>query len=313
MGNTTVLKSLRDKFGKAKMVTGGGYRIVCPTCTAHDAKKMKRYLSPAWTVSNCFICNKVVPIRELLSDDQLALRFEVSAEDKEVTEHPFARKLPYKNIVQLHELDFDEPVIQFLTKDWLYKMKYYSSLGIGYIPCGGGENIQFDSGFTLNTSESLFFPVYHMGEFVGWQLRFIPGTWNGDRFQFMRYMHLFPKGNYLFNYDEAKKHDNVVVVEGVKKALKLPNAVATLGKGIADTQKQLILGWKKITLILDGDDKTQLLARQLQREFTFSGRTCVNVNPMEYGFPSPDEATTEQLQFMIEEEWKEISNKSKQS
>lgn len=303
MGNTAVLKSLKEKFGKAKIVTGGGYRIVCPTCTEHDSKKMKRYVHPNWGVSNCFICNKIIPLVDLLKDDQLAVRIEASADDADAKEHPFARIPPYKSLQRLDALDFEAPAIQFLTKDWLYKVKKYSDLGIGYIPSDGGENLVFDSGFKLNTSESLYFPVYHDRALVGWQLRFVPGTWNGDRFQFMRYLHLFPKGDYLYNYDEARQHTNVVVVEGVKKALKLPNAVATLGKGVSDKQKQLIVRWRQITIMLDGDEKTQVLARQLQRDFSFSGRTCVNINTSDYGLPSPDEATTEQLEYMIKEQW----------
>jgi hypothetical protein len=94
----------------------------------------------------------------------------------------------------------------------------------------------------------------------------------------------------------------VVVVEGVKKALKLGNAVATLGKGISDTQKQLIQEWKVITLILDAEESTQELSREIQKEFISNGRKCVNIDLRDYGFESPDDTTTEQLQFIIQQE-----------
>jgi 5S rRNA maturation endonuclease (ribonuclease M5) len=191
--------------------------------------------------------------------------------------------------------------MRFLSKDHLDNVDYYDSLGIRYIPETAGMNIKFDSGFTVNTADSLFFPVFDKDTaYVGWQIRFIPETWNGDRFQFMRYMHLFPKGDHLFNYHFTKNYKDVVVVEGVKKALKLANAVATFGKGISDKQKQLIQEWKTITLVLDGEDSTQKLAREIQQEFKNNGRKCINIDLRQYGFESPDDTTSKQLQEIIQ-------------
>ena len=123
-------------------------------------------------------------------------------------------------------------------------------------------------------------------------------------------MHLFPKGNHLFNYAFAKTYKDVVVVEGVKKALKLGNSVATLGKGISHNQKQLIQEWKTITLVLDGEEKTQELAREIQHEFTTNGRRCINVDLRDYGFESPDDTTTEQLQYIIQQEHAKSNSRS---
>ena len=291
---------LKLKYGKVKSVSGGNYRIPCPTCDPKNAKKMKRYVSASWPSSNCFICNERLPLSDLLGENVNLQRLETS-HTEEV--YPYAEILPYDHAVKLGSLQSSQPVLQFLVKDHLFNFDYYDSLGIRYIPAGGGMNIKFDSGFTVNTAESLFFPVFNKAnEYAGWQLRFIPGTWNGDRFQFMRYMHLFPKGNHLFNYAVAKQYNNVVVVEGVKKALKLGNAVATLGKGISDTQKQLIQEWKVITLILDAEESTQVLSREIQKEFISNGRKCVNIDLRDYGFESPDDTTTEQLQFIIQQE-----------
>jgi DNA primase len=92
-------------------------------------------------------------------------------------------------------------------------------------------------------------------------------------------------------------------VEGVKKALKLPNAVATFGKGISPAQKQLIQEWKKITLMLDGEDQTQALAQELASEFKYNGRQVVNVDLREYGLTSPDEGTVEQLKQIVNDLW----------
>jgi 5S rRNA maturation endonuclease (ribonuclease M5) len=310
MANAAILKLLKTKFGKAKAVSGGNYRIKCPTCEPKNSGKMKRYISPAWPMSNCFICEKLLKVNELLVTDNFEFVSSVGNEINDVDDYPKAKIFPFDKVNFLHALSPDEPVIEFMRKDYLNDFAYYASLGIAYIPIDGGINLEFDSGYKINTGDSLFFPVKYQGRYVGWQLRFIPGTLNGDRLQYMRYLHMFPKGNFLFNYDEAKKYDEVIVVEGVKKALKLPNAVATFGKGISAAQKQLIQEWKKITLILDGEEKTQELARELVSEFKYNGRQVVNIDPRDYGLTSPDEATAEQLKKIVTELWTPLNHPS---
>lgn len=298
--NQKVLELLRSKFGKVRPASGGSFRIPCPTCDPTHSKKMKRYISPGWAVSRCFICEKTIDIKELLGED---VDFERAAGDINQIEYPYAKIAPYVEAQPLSELSpATHPALAFLNKDHLDNLAYYDHLGIRYIPEGKGMNIQFDSGFTVNTSGSLFFPVFGKDlSYAGWQLRFVPGTWNGDRLQFMRYLHLFPKGDHLFNYHNCKQYDSVVVVEGVKKALKLGNSVATLGKGLSDKQKQLIQEWKNITIILDGEDNTQVLAREIQREFITNGRKCLNIDLRDYGFESPDDTTSEELHNIIKQ------------
>ena len=298
--NQKIKDLLKSKFGKVKAVSGGSFRVPCPTCDPTHSKKMKRYLSPGWTTSRCFICEQTIPISELLGDTK---EFDRAVGDTDEVEYPYALVAPYIQADLLETLPSNHPAIAFLDKDHLQDFEYYSKLGVRYISEGAGINIQFDSGFTVNTSGSLFFPVFSKtGEYAGWQIRFIPGTWNGDRFQFMRYMHLFPKGDHLFNYHSAKQYDTVVVVEGAKKALKLANSVATLGKGISENQKQLIQEWKNIILILDGEDSTQELAREIQAEFKLNGRKCLNIDLRDYGFESPDDTTKSQLDDIVRKE-----------
>jgi 5S rRNA maturation endonuclease (ribonuclease M5) len=298
--NQNVLELLKSKFGRVRAVSGGSFRIPCPTCDPKNGKKMKRYVSPGWSDSRCFICEQAVPIHELVGEHII---FERENLDSVVVEYKYAKILPYNDTIKLGDMSPDHPAITFLAKDHLANLAYYDSLGIRYITSTGGMNLDFDSGFIVNTADSLFFPIFGKdGTYEGWQIRFIPGTWNGDRFQFMRYMHLFPKGDHLFNYHFAKQYKDVVVVEGVKKALKLANAVATLGKGISTKQKQLIQEWKTITIILDGEDSTQELARELQAEFRSNGRKCINIDLRDYGFESPDDTTSEELQSIIQKE-----------
>ena len=298
--NQRVQTLLKNRFGKVKAVSGGSYRIPCPTCDPTHSKKMKRYLSPGWTTSRCFICEKTIPISELLDNSE---EFERAVGDFEEPEYPYATIAPYVCCYRLTELPEDNEAVKFLKKDHLSNLSYYDQLGIRYIGPTCGMPIKFDSGFTVDTSEALFFPIFGKDQqYAGWQIRFIPNTVNGDKFQFMRYMHLFPKGDHLFNYHGAKQYDTVVVVEGVKKALKLANSVATLGKGISEKQKQLIQEWRNIILVLDSEEGAQRLALEIQREFKMNGRKCYNVNLGKYGFDSPDETTAEQLSAIIQSE-----------
>lgn len=293
---------LKEKYGKASRSSKGYVRIPCPTCTARDAKHMKRYVHPRMQVSKCFICGIAMQFEELLD-----MVFDSSCEIKvpEPKPHPASSSLPCSTIIPVSALPAAHPAIQFLVKDHLTDFnKYWTHYGIGYIPYEGGVNIWFDSGSKVLTSDSLVFPVQFNKEFVGWQCRFIPGTNHGDNMQKMRYFHVFPKGNYLFNFDAAKKHDTVVLVEGAKKALKADNAVASLGKGISDTQIQLLQEWKSIAIMLDGEDTTQQKAQELTNYIRTNARRCVCIDPRKYTFDSPDDMTVEEFAYIVDEAWK---------
>ena len=80
--------------------------------------------------------------------------------------------------------------------------------------------------------------------------------------QIPRYLYStgFPKRNILFNLNNAKVYDEVIIVEGSLDAMKIhqagyPNVVATLGAIITDTQMQLVKNYfDYITVIPDNDD-----------------------------------------------------------
>jgi hypothetical protein len=134
-------------------------------------------------------------------------------------------------------------------------------------------------------------------------MRSIPGTRMGDRDGVIKYYHLFDKGSTLYNYDLAKKFKIVVVTEGVKKAWKFPNAVATLGKGISDNQLQLVQEWGDIIFLYDGEDVTQAKANNIVFQLNMGGYRAINIDPRKYGFPSPDEMTEEQANNIVIQEW----------
>ncbi len=302
-GGVQFEKYLIKKFGQIKPASKGQYRVPCPTCDPNDRKKMKRYVFPDSLHTKCYICGK--PFK--LTDD--VKNFSCDTVEIQIKEHPMARQFPFKKIINLMTLSKDHPAINFLKKDHLLNLEDYTyNKQIGFIDDSDGLHIEFNSGTRLYTGGSLFFPVFEKDVFVGWQLRFVPGTKNWEKMKNIRYIHLFSKGKYIYNFDQAIKFNHVVVVEGIKKALKGNNAVATFGKNISDEQKNKIVNnWKTIVLMLDGDEATQKMATQLVDEFVQKTRKCININPSQFGYPSPDEMTVEVFDQLVTEHLKKLN------
>jgi 5S rRNA maturation endonuclease (ribonuclease M5) len=298
-------QKLQSRFGKSRRA-GNWIRIPCPTCTLKDQKKMKRYVAIGNTGSHCFICKIPLDYMELF-DGQMIGRVEdfvaSSKEDKEVD--PRSLELPCYHSIPVNQLPEDHPAVQFLFKDQLYELDRYSNEhGIVYVPIEGGKALQ-NSPF-ITSAERLIFPVYFQGDMVGWQMRTLPGTFYGDQPKAVKYHHIFNKGDFLYNFDNAKEFDMVVVVEGVKKALKFPNGVATFGAGVSMEQKQLIqANWKKVVVMLDAeeDNGTQKMAREMSQAFRDMGVQCVNVDLSKYHYNSPDDASAEALAKIVYDEW----------
>lgn len=295
---------LRERFGTVKPASNGWVRIPCPTCHSKDRKKLKRYVRPDTLFNKCFICEMPMQESELVGDAfiRVSSPAEVVAEEPK-KEHPMARKLPGRRFIPVNQLSTDHPAIKFLHKDHLFDLdRYANDYGICYCPCDSG--ITFASKPFVSSADRLIFPVHFKNELVGWQMRSIPGTVYGDRLDVVKYYHLFNKGSYLFNYDVAKRYETVVLVEGVKKALKLPNAVACFGKDLTDEQVQLLSGWKEIIICLDAQDVAQTIGNRVEASLRGYGRRAINVNLGPYGFPSPDEMTSDELSFVLFNEWR---------
>ena len=293
---------LIPKFGQVKFDSRNGVRIRCPTCDSRKAAEMKRYVYADRFNSFCYICNVKIPTAELIGES--AGTYTQNVEVQKI-EHAQSRTYPFTVAPLLNELPSNHPAIEFLKKDHLHDIDLYSTIyQIRYIPINGAVPIQFTSS-SLSSADSIFFPVLFNGEYVGWQLRYLPGTWNGDRMisRKMKYIHVFSKGNYLYNYDNACQYSSVVLVEGIKKALKIGNAVASWGKNLTSTQIQLLQRWKYITILLDGDDKTQEAATKLCQILNASFCNCRNVDLREHGFGSPDEMTTDQVMSVVNGVW----------
>jgi len=288
MDEEQFLGLLRSKFKRAKRGAGGLFNIMCPTCAPEDSKKMKRWVSEH--VSQCWICGNRMSTETLLN--------------QAVTINPLALKLPYTKHEDIIDLPTNHPAVQFLYRDHLYDLQLLKDKGVVFVAEGCGISIPFESGYIGHTNECIIFPVYHGGILVGWQARKVPGTWHGDRAGKMRYLQIFPKGKYLFNYDAAKSSKTVVVMEGAKKALKLPTmAVATLGKDISTEQIRLIQEWSRIVFMLDAGEDAQRKANNITEAILIDGKKVININPEDHGFDNPDEVTDNKLLEIITEEW----------
>lgn len=305
---------LQTRHGKVKNANGSWLRIPCPTCTGKDRKKMKRYVSTTGNHSHCFICKVRLDYNDLLGPNAVVgnIEFEKVVHEEEKTPDPRCFELPCYSSIPVDQLPLDHPAVQFLHKDHLFDLKRYAEEHhIVYCPLDGGKSIQ--SAPFITSSERLIFPVYFQGSMVGWQLRTVPGTFYGDREGAIKYYHLFNKGSYLYNYDNAKaaNPELVIVVEGVKKALKFPNAVATFGTGITPKQHQLIREWKNIIVMMDAEDHngTQQMAKTMVAALNFDGHCAINIDLRKYGAISPDDLPEDVLMKIVYYEWMEHGKK----
>lgn len=304
MTDAQLINLLKSRFTIVKPGNGRWVRIKCPTCNPADAMKLKRGVNLGSLATNCFICRVPLTSQQLFGQDIIQTsQLSNVASFTETKEHPLSREWPCSAIIPIHELPADHAAVQFLKSDHLTNLKeLYETYQVGYIRKEDEKMITFDkkdgtTGFAISSADSLVFPVFQAGELVGWQLRYV-----NPKSKKFKYLHVFPKGNYLYNYDNAKKYETVVVVEGVKKAWKFPNAVATFGKGISEKQIQLLQEWKHIIFLYDGEDATQSKIQDLA-DAIGRNKKCVNIDPRVYGFSSPDEMTAEEAQMIVCQEW----------
>ncbi len=296
---------LKERYGKVNKTTGGWLQIPCPTCTPKNARKMKRYVSVFNLYNKCWICETPLSKEELIGNTVINYKPTLKVEDVEKQRHPLADKIPYRRAIPINELPPAHPAVKFLNKDHLHDLnELYKSNGIVYVPVDGGYIFRTTAPYTTS-AERIIFPVHYKGNFVGWQMRSVPGTFYGDRPDVVRYYHLFDKGKFLYNYDNAIKEEMVVLTEGAKKALKFKCGVATLGKSITSTQLQLLQNWKYVVVMLDTEKEAQEIALSCVEQLNNGTTQAINVNLAEYGYESPDEATSEELAEITIKAWQQ--------
>lgn len=102
----------------------------------------------------------------------------------------------------------------------------------------------------------IFIPFLFSDRLVGWQARFV-GERNWKFSSAPKYYHMpgFRKSRYLYNYDQARGADLIVVVEGVMDAWRIgPEAVAVMGHRLSRYQAELLRrAQKPVVLFFDLD------------------------------------------------------------
>jgi hypothetical protein len=266
---------IKQKFGKVirsrNKENQTEYRINCPEC---GNKKHKMYLNPDKGTYNCFVCGAGRGKRL----HQLLGKFKSTPPAVAKAPEPMPRSVePPGYMIRVDQLPLDHVAIEYLTKTRSRPFRpselsrdfnvHYCNDGKSF-PCGGAR---------YTTSNSLIFPVYMSGTLIGWQSRLLYdpksltdsqcgalGYTTDEDGEWLRPPKYYTnpglkKGEILYNYDAARKHRHVVVVEGVFDAFSVgTSSVAIFGKNISETQARMLKSyWDAVIVLLDPGDASE--------------------------------------------------------
>lgn len=147
-------------------------------------------------------------------------------------------------VVRLDSLPPDHRAIRYLMLRGYDPLELSDRHGVGYV---------------LDPPDDLFYlkgrvyiPVLVDGKLVGYQCRFVgdPSDKTTPKYLFSRG---FPRSSVLYNFDEARRHPWVCLLEGATKVWRFgPEGVASFGKEVTGHQVHLLSqGWDKIVIMLD--------------------------------------------------------------
>lgn len=212
--------------------------------------------------------------------------------------------------VNLTAVDANNPAAVYLQARGFDYRELGRTFGLQY--CSVGR--KFAKGL-FNTSNTVMIPVVMNGTTVGWQSRLIydPDTltdaqcgliglpWDDEKRKYHKPPKYFTmpgmdKRFILWNFDQARKSEVVVVTEGVFDAVRVgPCGVATFGKSVSDQQVALLQQyWKAVVVLLDPDAAKE--ADRLVRRF---GPTVRVVPVTLKGYKDAGEATWEAIWTQI--------------
>lgn len=305
------------KFKKTRGKNGVEYRINCPFCIKKGKSrdtKYKLYINPTHNggVYNCYRCGTAGGTRSLLG--WVGAEKPQPQQNQAMVSNGNVR-MPGE-LVPVSMLDDEHPAVQYLLKgrkrpfDPMTMSAYYS---VAY--CRKG--IRFGNGvdFMFDTTGTLIFPIFDNQELIGWQARMMtnpedltdsylqmlgyPKDDNGEWILPPKYFTSpgFPKGRVLYNFDNAKTREPVVVTEGVFDAIAVgASGVALLGKGITETQMRILQTYcNHVIVMLDPDAgaESKEMVKLLKRSIKVTEVTIK-------GFGDPGDTPTEEI-------WRQIS------
>jgi len=303
-GNVEAL--IVKRFGKFKKVQGRkgtDYIVKCFNCG-----RPKLYITPEQNIFHCFRCGKVGSVTFLFGPGTTTQRH---TEIKRI--QPLGQNVRSPgDLVELQALHNDHPAILYIRRRKYDYRELNDVFGVRY--CNAG---QLFGGGIFNTTNTLVFPIFMSGTMVGWQSRLLytpdeltddecllVGLMKDEDGDWVRPPKYFTspgleKGQVLFNYDNARQSEVVVITEGPFDAIGVgPSAVATLGKGVTDQQANLVKQYWKLAVIMldpgDADNEMFELETKLQRSIP-----TVRVNLA--GYKDPGEAPRDAIWQQIGE------------
>lgn len=109
---------------------------------------------------------------------------------------------------------------------------------------------------------------------------------------------LIPNKDILYNLDNARNRNTVVVVEGCTDVWRLgAGAVATFGTGVTESQLHILEKFKKVILLQDNDMAGQSSWKQLARKL--NARTLVERVTLANGIGDPSELSDTDAQYFM--------------
>jgi len=311
--NLAFERSLQQKFGRKYHVSNGKngteYQVCCPFCIREIGKvdkKFKLYINPSKGVWRCWRCDRTGIVNELIKE----FKTNAPVVNQQIVPLPENIQSP-GDLVPLVDLPEDHVAVRYLRNRKFDPDVLDKRYGVRF--CIQGKII----GGRFNTSNTIVFPIWMNNKLVGWQARLLydPDQVTEEQYELYgftkdsdgewqvppKYMTSpgLDKGRILFNYDNARKHDVIVVCEGPFDAISVGlNGVATLGKGVTEYQERLIKAyWKFAVILLDPDDADYEMLK-LEQSLRMA-IPCVSVSLK--GYKDAGEMSTEEI-------WRQIFN-----
>lgn len=166
-------------------------------------------------------------------------------------------------VIPLTELPNNHSAIVYLRERDFDTVEISEAFGVGYCPNAKGKFVM--------ASNRIIIPLYMDDELKGWQARYIGDKdWKTARTAKYITMTGMRKTEFLYNYDNAKEADFVVVVEGPTDCWSVGHSscVALFGKSASEKQKRLLFeNWQNAVIMLDPDAEKESisLANDLKR------------------------------------------------
>ena len=261
MNKSTIVRLINSRFGDYRDAGGNEIRVCCPFCLLRGKTidvKYKLYINPVKDALHCFRCDYKGKVSTLFPQlASLGVEFEKIGRR---TENTTLEAIP-TGCYNLSQLPTSHLCREFLEGRG-FGLSDFDMAG-GILFCEDYKKGDYSFG------PRLLFPVYQFGVYRGFQARTI---WKNTDPKYINASGM-EKKTILYNYDNAFKHKNLIIVEGIFDAVRvgLDRAIASFGKAISEEQIRLIaLGdFDRVILLLDPDAKKEgeSSARKLSTNF----------------------------------------------